>query len=92
LLALYNIFIFNYEKSCRRGKAKQIILQKYPYTSYAEFVNPKAKISTNPLQMWKTICRCLQSLSDRKVFESTTMVDKAIADHPKDALVPKFIY
>ena len=45
LQALYQIFSMNYEKNPNAAeRAKQLILEKYPYTSYAEFVkNPKKK-------------------------------------------------
>lgn len=93
LLALYNIFIFNYEKNpADAEKAKQIILQKYPYTSYAEFVkNPKSKdFNKSSADVEKLYADAYNLYLTEKYSESTTMADKAIADHPKDALVPKF--
>jgi len=93
LLALYNIFVFNYEKNpADAEKAKQIILQKYPYTSYAEFVkNPKSKdFNKSSADVEKLYADAYNLYLTEKYSESTTMADKAIADHPKDALVPKF--
>lgn len=93
LMALYNIFIFNYEKNpADAERAKQIILQKYPYTSYAEFVkNPKSKdFNKSTESVEKLYADAYKLYLTEKYAESSTMIDKAIADNPKDALVPKF--
>ena len=93
LMALYNIFIFNYEKNPTDAeRAKQIILQKYPYTSYAEFVkNPKSKdFNKSTESVEKLYADAYKLYLTEKYAESSAMIDKAIADHPKDALVPKF--
>ena len=93
LMALYNIFIFNYEKNpADAERAKQIILQKYPYTSYAEFVkNPKSKdFNKSTESVEKLYADAYKLYLTEKYTESSTMIDKAIADNPKDALVPKF--
>ena len=93
LMALYNIFIFNYEKNPTDAeRAKQIILQKYPYTSYAEFVkNPKSKdFNKSTESVEKLYADAYKLYLTEKYTESSAMIDKAIADHPKDALVPKF--
>lgn len=93
LMALYNIFIFNYEKNpADAERAKQIILQKYPYTSYAEFVkNPKSKdFNKSTESVEKLYADAYKLYSTEKYAESSAMIDKAIADNPKDALVPKF--
>lgn len=93
LMALYNIFIFNYEKNPTDAeRAKQIILQKYPYTSYAEFVkNPKSKdFNKSTESVEKLYADAYKLYSTEKYTESSAMIDKAIADNPKDALVPKF--
>ena len=93
LLALYNIFVFNYEKNpAEADRAKQLILQKYPYTSYAEFVkNPKSKdFNKSTADVEKLYAEAYKLYETEKFAESATMIDKAIADHPKDALVPKF--
>ena len=93
LMALYNIFIFNYEKNpADAERAKQIILQKYPYTSYAEFVkNPKSKdFNKSTESVEKLYADAYKLYLTEKYAESSAMIDKAIADNPKDALVPKF--
>lgn len=93
LMALYNIFIFNYEKNpADAERAKQIILQKYPYTSYAEFVkNPKNKdFNKSTESVEKLYADAYKLYLNEKYAESTAMIDKAIAGNPKDALVPKF--
>ncbi|ROI11536.1 type IX secretion system periplasmic lipoprotein PorW/SprE [Epilithonimonas hominis] len=93
LMALYNIFIFNYEKNpADAERAKHIILQKYPYTSYAEFVkNPKSKdFNKSTESVEKLYADAYKLYLTEKYTESSTMIDKAIADNPKDALVPKF--
>ena len=93
LMALYNIFIFNYEKNPTDAeRAKQIILQKYPYTSYAEFVkNPKSKdFNKSTESVEKLYADAYKLYLHEKYTESSAMIDKAIADNPKDALVPKF--
>lgn len=93
LMALYNIFIFNYEKNPTDAeRAKQIILQKYPYTSYAEFVkNPKSKdFNKSTESVEKLYADAYKLYLTEKYAESSAMIDKVIADNPKDALVPKF--
>ena len=93
LMALYNIFVFNYEKNpADAEKAKQLILQKYPYTSYAEFVkNPKSKdFNKSTEDVEKLYADAYKLYLNEKYAESATMIDKAIADNPKDALIPKF--
>ncbi len=93
LQALYNIFVFNYEKNPTEAeKAKQLILQKYPYTSYAEYVkNPKNKdFNKSTEDVEKLYADAYKLYETEKFSESSAMIDKAIADHPKDALVPKF--
>ena len=91
--ALYNIFIYNYEKNTAEAeKAKQIILEKYPYTSYAEFVrNPKNKdFNKSTEEVEKLYEEAFALYTKDKFTESTALIDKAIAENPKDALVPKF--
>lgn len=93
LQALYNIFVFNYEKNpAEAEKAKQLILEKYPYTSYAEFVkNPKSKdFNKSTEDVEKIYAESYKLYQTEKFKESSEMIDKALADHPKDALVPKF--
>ena len=93
LMALYNIFVFNYEKNPSEAeKAKQLILEKYPYTSYAEYVkNPKSKdFNKSTEDVEKLYADAYKLYETDKFAESSAMIDKALADHPKDALVPKF--
>lgn len=93
LQALYNIFVFNYEKNpVEAEKAKALILEKYPYTSYAEFVkNPKSKdFNKSTADVEKLYADAYKLYETEKFKESSEMIDKAIVDHPKDALVPKF--
>ncbi|WP_312767631.1 tetratricopeptide repeat protein [Epilithonimonas sp.] len=93
LLALYNIFVFNYEKNPSEAeKAKALILEKYPYTSYAEFVkNPKSKdFNKTTADVEKLYADAYKLYETGKFAESSAIIDKAIADNPKDALVPKF--
>ena len=93
LQALYNIFIFNYEKNpAEAEKAKQLILQKYPYTSYAEYVkNPKNKdFNKSTADVEKLYGDAYKLYVAEKYSESTGIIEKAIAENPKDALVPKF--
>ncbi|MNK22699.1 hypothetical protein D3C87_409800 [compost metagenome] len=93
LMALYNIFVFNYEKNpAEAEKAKQLILEKYPYTSYAEFVkNPKSKdFNKSTADVEKLYADAYKLYETEKFAESSAIIDKAIEDNPKDALVPKF--
>ncbi|GGG45903.1 type IX secretion system periplasmic lipoprotein PorW/SprE [Epilithonimonas arachidiradicis] len=93
LMALYNIFIFNYEKNpADAEKAKRLILEKYPYTSYAEFVkNPKSKdFNKSSDDVEKLYAEAYNLYLTEKYSEATAIADKAITDHPKDALIPKF--
>lgn len=93
LQALYNIFVFNYEKNpAEAEKAKQLILEKYPYTSYAEYVkNPKNKdFNKSTADVEKLYADAYKLYETEKFAESSAIIDKAIADNPKDALVPKF--
>ena len=93
LMALYNIFIFNYEKNpAEAEKAKQLILQKYPYTSYAEFVkNPKNKdFNKSSESVEKLYADAYKLYLTEKYPESNALIEKAIAENPKDALIPKF--
>lgn len=93
LQALYNIFVFNYEKNpADAEKAKQLILAKYPYTSYAEFVkNPKNKdFNKSTADVEKLYADAYKLYETEKYAESSVIIEKAIADNPKDALIPKF--
>jgi hypothetical protein len=92
LQALYEIFAMNYQKNPQAGdRAKQILLQDYPYTSYAEFArNPKnttfVKSSSDVENNYKTAFALYES---EKFPESQAIIDQTIQKNPKDALVPK---
>jgi len=93
LQALYNIFVFNYEKNpAEAEKAKQLILARYPYTSYAEFVkNPKNKdFNKSTADVEKLYADAYKLYENEKFAESSAIIDKAIDDNAKDALIPKF--
>ena len=93
LQALYNIFVFNNEKNpAEAEKAKQQILAKYPYTSYAEYVkNPKNKdFNKSTADVEKLYADAYKLYETEKFAESSAIIEKAIADNPKDALIPKF--
>lgn len=90
--ALYEIFAMNYEKNPQAAeRAKQILLTDYPYTAYAEFVrNPKnntfIKSSEDVENKYKEAFSLYES---EKFAESKAVLDQAIQQYPKDALIPK---
>lgn len=92
LQTLYEIFAMNYEKNPQAAeRAKQILLQDYPYTSYAEFArNPKSnsfvKSSGDVESQYKQAFALYES---EKFGESKDIIDRTIQQYPKDALVPK---
>lgn len=93
LQALYQIFAFNYEKNPGAAeRAKQMILDEYPYTSYAEFVrNPKnSSFSQSAEEVEKLYTQAFDLYAQEKYEESRTLIDGALEKYPKDALVPKF--
>lgn len=93
LQALYQIFTFNYEKTPSAAeRAKQIILEEYPYTSYAEFVrNPKnSSFSPSAEEVAHLYTQAFDLYEKEKYEESKILIDGAIQKYPKDALVPKF--
>ncbi|MDQ0475917.1 lipopolysaccharide assembly protein LapB [Chryseobacterium sp. MDT2-18] len=93
LQALYQIFAFNYEKNPPAAeRAKQMILDEYPYTSYAEFVrNPKNNsFSQSAEEVEKLYAQAFDLYDKEKYNESRTLIDAALEKYPKDALVPKF--
>ena len=93
LQALYQIFSMNYEKNpATAERAKQLILEKYPYTSYAEFVkNPKKEELTSfDAEVQKLYQEAFQLYSDEKFEESKKLIESALQKYPKDLLVPKF--
>ena len=93
LQALYQIFAFNYENNPSAAeRAKQMILDEFPYTSYAEFVrNPKNNsFATSAEEVEKLYARAFDLYDKEKYEESRILIDGALEKYPKDALVPKF--
>ncbi|WP_300671540.1 tetratricopeptide repeat protein [Soonwooa sp.] len=92
LKALYQAFVINYEKDPSAAeRAKNMILEKYPYTSYAEFVkNPRDKNFNKSSEDVQKKYEEAYGLYDKgKYQESTALILKTIDDNKKDALVPK---
>ncbi|WP_139259642.1 tetratricopeptide repeat protein [Chryseobacterium sp. OV279] len=93
LQALYEIFSMNYLKNPQASeRAKQILLNDYPYTSYAEFArNPKnvsfVKSSEEVENEYKKAYALYES---EKFGESKDVIEQTIQKFPKDALIPKF--
>lgn len=93
LQALYEIFSMNYEENpSQAARAKEILLRDYPYTSYAEFArNPRngsfVKSAPEAENAYKTAFALYEA---ERFEESSKMVDQAIQQYSKDALVPKF--
>lgn len=93
LQSLYQIFAMNYEKNpAAAERAKQMILTKYPYTSYAEFVkNPKNNsFSQSSDEVIKAYTDAFELYEAEKYEESKKLIEESLAKFPKDALVPKF--
>jgi tetratricopeptide (TPR) repeat protein len=93
LQALYQIFAINYEKNpAAAERAKEMILQEFPYTSYAEFVrNPRNNsFSKSSEEVEKLYSQAFDLYENEKYDESKTLIEDALEKHPKDALVPKF--
>lgn len=91
--ALYLIFSMNHEKSMESAeRAKQIILAKFPYTSYAEYVkNPKNNSFTkSSTEVEKMYTDAFDLYKKDQYEESKTLINSALEKYPKDALVPKF--
>lgn len=92
LQALYEIFAMNYEKNPQAAeRAKQILLTDYPYTSYAEFVrNPKSNTFVKSSEDVENKYKEAYALYEAEKFaESKAILDQAIQQYPKDALIPK---
>lgn len=92
LQALYEIFAMNYEKNPQAAeRAKQILLTDYPYTSYAEFVrNPKSNTFVKSSEDVENKYKEAFALYEAEKFaESKAILDQAIQQYPKDALIPK---
>lgn len=93
LKALYQAFVINYEKNPPAAeRAKNLILEKYPYTSYAEFVkNPRDKnFGKSSEEVLKLYEEAYQLYLDGKYQTSIDVIHKALEENKKDALVPKF--
>lgn len=93
LQALYHLFVYNYEKNAVEAeRAKQTILQEFPYTSYAEFVrNPKNNtFSQSAEEVEKLYQQAFASYEAGEYEKSRELVDQALQQYPKDGLVPKF--
>lgn len=93
LQALYQIFSMNYEKTpAQSERAKQILLNEYPYTSYAEFArNPRGNsfMKSSP-DAEKEYAKAYFLYEQAKYEESRTAVENALEKYKNDALVPKF--
>ncbi|WP_051190437.1 type IX secretion system periplasmic lipoprotein PorW/SprE [Kaistella palustris] len=93
LQALYQIFAFNYEKNpAAAQRAKNMILEEFPYTSYAEFVkNPKSNsFSQSSEEVEKAYAQAFELYDTEKYEESKALIEASLEKYPKDALVPKF--
>ncbi len=93
LQALYQIFSMNYEKTSEQAeRAKNIILNEFPYTSYAEFVkNPKnSNFSTSGEEVKKAYEEAYALYADGKFEESKTSIQQSLQKYTNDALIPKF--
>jgi hypothetical protein len=83
----------NYEKNpADAERAKQLILERYPYTSYAEFVkNPKKEqLTTSDAEVQKLYEEAFRLYSEEKFEDSKKLIDNTLQKYPKDLLVPKF--
>lgn len=93
LQALYQIFDMNYQDNPGDAqRAKQIILEEFPYTSYAEFVkNPKSSsFSKSSPEMEATYQRAFALYEEGKYEDSQKLIAESLQQYPNDALVPKF--
>ncbi len=91
--ALYQIFSMNYEKNPKDAeRAKQLILEKYPYTSIAEFVkNPKkTEFTSSDTEVQKKYTDAYQLYAEGKYEDSRKLIEDAQKQFPKDVLIPKF--
>ena len=93
LQALYEIFNMNYKNSPNAAaRAKQILITDYPYTSYAEFArNPMNStfVKSDP-EAERAYKQAYDLFSQERFSESSGVIDNALIQFPKDALVPKF--
>ena len=91
--ALYHIFSMNYENNPKDAeRAKQLILEKYPYTSISEFVkNPKkAEFTSSDTDVQKKYIDAYKLYEEGKYEDSRKLIEEAIQQFPKDILIPKF--
>ncbi len=92
--ALYSIFLFNQTKNPQDAeRAKQILIEKYPYTPFAEFAkNPKApQLETSNAEAEAAYKQAYQSYVDEDFLTASETTEKALQRYPKDALAPKFL-
>ena len=93
LQALYSIFSMNYEKKHTEAeRAKNLILQNFPYTPYAEFVkNPKKNNFTQTKDSVRDIYqKAYKFFTEEKFDNARELIINAIEQYPQDALIPKF--
>lgn len=93
LKALYQLFAMNYQDNPQdAARAKDMILSEFPYTPYAEFVrNPKnSSFNKSDVKVEEQYIQAYDLYAAEKYEESQNIIQKAIADNPKDGLVPKF--
>lgn len=93
LQALYSIFSMNYEKNhTEADRAKNLILQNFPYTPYAEFVkNPKKNNFTQTKDSVRDIYqKAYEFFTEEKFDNARELITNAIEQYPQDALIPKF--
>ena len=93
LQALYSIFSMNYEKNHTEAeRAKNLILQNFPYTPYAEFVkNPKKNNFTQTKDSVRDIYqKAYEFFTEEKFDNARELIINAIEQYPQDALIPKF--
>ncbi len=93
LQALYSIFSMNYEKNHTEAeRAKNLILQNFPYTPYAEFVkNPKKNNFIQTKDSVRDIYqKAYEFFTEEKFDNARELIINAIEQYPQDALIPKF--
>ncbi|MDO4762921.1 MAG: tetratricopeptide repeat protein [Flavobacteriaceae bacterium] len=93
LQALYLLFSINFEKDASVAeKAKNMILQEFPQTPYAEFVkNPRKTNFTQSDEGVKKIYQQAYELySEEKFSEAKGIIANVREKYPQDALIPKF--
>lgn len=93
LQALYAIFSMNFEKNPTNAeRAKNLILQDYPYTIYADFVrNPRSTNFTQADDEVKVEYQKVYALYEEERFEEAQkLIEVALEKYQNDALIPKF--